>query len=133
MVHVKNYLGKWLWKRRLLFQKGWAGANKSAKGIPLKCRTFAVKQQFVKLLKFIAILPIRLYQGMISPMMPPTCRHEPTCSTYTVQAIREWGPLRGWWLGLKRLARCHPWGGWGYDPVPPNPARQKKRDQQVDS
>lgn len=62
--------------------------------------------------------PIRLYQLCISPMLPQTCRFYPSCSAYALEALRRHGPLRGLWLALRRLARCHPWGGSGYDPVP---------------
>lgn len=71
----------------------------------------------------LAILPIRFYQAAISPILGPKCRFKPTCSNYMVQAIQEWGVLRGTWLGLKRIGRCHPWGPHGYDPVP------KKKEQ----
>lgn len=63
-------------------------------------------------------LPIHLYRGCISPMLPPTCRFTPTCSQYALEAIDRHGPAKGLWLTLKRLSRCHPWGGSGYDPVP---------------
>lgn len=69
-------------------------------------------------LSYIVLLPIRLYQLLISPLFPPTCRHEPTCSSYTVEAVKIWGPFKGIWLGMKRLSTCHPWGDSGYDPVP---------------
>lgn len=68
-----------------------------------------------------AILPIRAYQQLVSPLLPPSCRHLPTCSQYMVEAIGEWGVLKGTSLGLKRLARCHPRGTSGYDPVPARP------------
>lgn len=61
---------------------------------------------------------IRLYQRLISPLLPPSCRFTPTCSNYALQAIERYGFLRGGWLGLKRIARCHPWNPGGYDPVP---------------
>lgn len=77
----------------------------------------------MNLFQRIAILPIRFYQIVISPILGPKCRFQPTCSNYMLQAIREWGVLRGVWLGLKRIGRCHPWGPHGYDPVP----RKKKR------
>lgn len=64
------------------------------------------------------ILPIRFYQGAISPLFPASCRYQPTCSQYAVEAIKKHGPLKGSWLAIKRIARCHPWGGSGYDPVP---------------
>jgi len=72
----------------------------------------------------IAILsaPIRAYRRLISPLLPPTCRFTPTCSTYAIQALELHGPVVGSWLTLKRLARCHPitWlgGSSGFDPVP---------------
>ena len=65
------------------------------------------------------VLPIRFYQLFISPVLPPACRFYPTCSAYALEAIMTHGVLRGGWLALRRLARCHPWGGSGYDPVPP--------------
>lgn len=77
------------------------------------------------MLKFLFILPVRLYQYLISPLLGQNCRHTPTCSEYTVQAIDEWGPFKGMWMGLKRLSKCHPWGTHGYDPVPKNPAKKK--------
>lgn len=64
------------------------------------------------------ILLIRFYQICISPLKLPTCRFTPTCSQYTLEAFRKYGPIKGFWLGLKRILRCHPWGGSGYDPVP---------------
>jgi putative membrane protein insertion efficiency factor len=69
-------------------------------------------------LRKIFILPIRFYQSAISPLLGPTCRFTPSCSNYTLEAIEEWGIFKGSWLGLKRIFRCHPWGGHGYDPVP---------------
>lgn len=72
-----------------------------------------------RLLKFILILPIRIYQYTISPMLGRNkCRYDPTCSHYMIGAINEWGIFKGTWLGIKRISRCHPWGGFGYDPVP---------------
>lgn len=67
---------------------------------------------------FLLILPIRLYRLLVSPLFPPRCRFLPTCSEYAIEAIAVHGPLRGSWLALRRLGRCHPWGGSGYDPVP---------------
>jgi len=77
------------------------------------------------LLKKLVILPIRAYQVLLSPLLGPTCRYQPTCSHYMVQAIDEWGVIRGVWLGIRRIFRCHPWGGHGYDPVPRNPRKEK--------
>ena len=64
------------------------------------------------------IAPIRFYQRFISPLTPPSCRYTPTCSQYAVEAIRKHGPIRGLYLAVRRILRCHPWGGSGYDPVP---------------
>jgi len=64
-------------------------------------------------------LPIKLYQWFISPYLPNSCRHIPTCSAYTVEAIQVHGIFKGLWLGVKRLSKCHPWGTHGFDPVPP--------------
>lgn len=64
------------------------------------------------------IAVVKFYQLCISPFTPPSCRFTPTCSQYAVEALRKYGPVKGGWLTLKRLARCHPWGGSGYDPVP---------------
>ncbi|MCF8342535.1 MAG: membrane protein insertion efficiency factor YidD [Chitinophagaceae bacterium] len=61
---------------------------------------------------------IKLYQWIISPMLGPKCRFTPTCSTYALQAIEKYGPFKGLWLALKRISRCHPFGGSGYDPIP---------------
>ncbi|RQP09553.1 membrane protein insertion efficiency factor YidD [Parapedobacter defluvii] len=61
---------------------------------------------------------IRAYQLLLSPMLGASCRYTPTCSQYAVEAIRKYGPFKGGWLAIKRIARCHPWGGHGHDPVP---------------
>ncbi len=70
-----------------------------------------MKKVFIKL--------IRLYQRYISPLTPPTCRFQPTCSNYAVEAISEYGVIKGTWLGTKRILKCHPLHPGGYDPVPP--------------
>lgn len=67
---------------------------------------------------FLLSLPIHFYRACISPMLPPSCRFTPTCSQYALEALRKHGPFKGLWLTVKRLLRCHPWGGSGYDPVP---------------
>lgn len=64
------------------------------------------------------ICPIRFYQRFISPLTPPSCRFTPTCSQYAVEALQKHGPLKGLYLAIRRILRCHPWGGHGYDPVP---------------
>lgn len=64
------------------------------------------------------IVLIRIYQWLISPMIGPKCRYQPTCSHYAVEALKKHGPFRGFWLAIRRISRCHPWGGSGWDPVP---------------
>ncbi len=59
-----------------------------------------------------------LYKRVISPWTPASCRFTPTCSTYAIEALQKHGPLKGSYLALRRILRCHPWGGSGYDPVP---------------
>jgi putative membrane protein insertion efficiency factor len=71
-----------------------------------------------KLFSEILILPIRLYQILLSPILPMACRYTPTCSHYAVQALRKHGPFKGSFLATKRILSCHPWGGHGHDPVP---------------
>lgn len=65
-----------------------------------------------------ALLFLRAYKRFISPLLPPMCRFEPTCSVYAMQAVEKYGVLRGVWLGVKRLVRCHPFNPGGWDPVP---------------
>jgi len=64
------------------------------------------------------VLMVRGYQVGISPFLPPACRYHPTCSAYAIEAVEKHGAARGSWLTMRRLLRCHPWGGSGYDPVP---------------
>ena len=61
---------------------------------------------------------IQFYRYAISPLIPPRCRYTPTCSQYAMEAIQKYGAVKGGWLAAKRIARCHPWGGHGHDPVP---------------
>ncbi|RPI61721.1 MAG: membrane protein insertion efficiency factor YidD [Ignavibacteriales bacterium] len=81
----------------------------------------AIKKYLDIILKLLAvpfILLIKIYQLLISPLFPSSCRYSPTCSHYTLEALKKYGILKGSWLGIKRISRCHPWGGSGYDPVP---------------
>ena len=71
-----------------------------------------------RLLSYLLLLPIYFYRKCISPMTSPSCRFTPTCSQYAVEAIKKHGPFKGLYLAVKRILRCHPWGGSGYDPVP---------------
>jgi uncharacterized protein len=71
-----------------------------------------------KVLRFVLLALFKLWQWTFSAILPPSCRFSPSCSAYAVEAVRIHGPFYGLWLTLKRLARCHPWGGSGYDPVP---------------
>lgn len=66
----------------------------------------------------VAIAAVRAYQRLVSPLFPPTCRFTPTCSAYAVTALERYGLLKGGWLALKRIGRCHPWNEGGHDPVP---------------
>lgn len=70
------------------------------------------------ILKKIAILFVKFYQAAISPLLPNSCRYTPTCSQYAMEAINKYGAIKGSWMGFKRILRCHPWGGHGYDPIP---------------
>lgn len=72
----------------------------------------------VRIVSWPLIALIRIYQLIISPMLTASCRYTPSCSSYTLEAIKVWGPFRGSWLGIKRIASCHPKGGHGHDPVP---------------
>ena len=71
-----------------------------------------------KILIYPLLLLIKVYQKIISPIFPSTCRYTPTCSHYAKEALEIHGLLKGSWLALKRISSCHPWGGNGYDPVP---------------
>jgi putative membrane protein insertion efficiency factor len=79
-------------------------------------------KKFVELLKYLLSLPlivlIKFYQCCISPLKPQSCRYHPTCSAYSLEAVKKHGPIKGLWLSIKRILSCNPWGGSGYDPVP---------------
>jgi putative membrane protein insertion efficiency factor len=72
----------------------------------------------LKILSYPFILLIKFYQHVISPLLGPKCRFTPTCSQYALQALRKYGLFKGGWLAAKRILKCHPWGGSGYDPLP---------------
>ena len=71
-----------------------------------------------KILIFPFVFLVRIYQTIISPLTPATCRYQPTCSHYTVEALKKHGLFKGGKLSIKRIFSCHPWGGSGFDPVP---------------
>ncbi|MGB8193332.1 MAG: membrane protein insertion efficiency factor YidD [Chitinophagaceae bacterium] len=75
-------------------------------------------KRFLQILSLPFIWLIKLYQWGLSPLIGPKCRFTPTCSHYAVDALKKHGLFKGFWLAVKRIARCHPWGGHGYDPVP---------------
>ena len=66
----------------------------------------------------LVVFVIKIYKKVLSPIIPRSCRFQPTCSQYMIDAIYEWGLLKGMWLGCRRVIKCHPWGKHGYDPVP---------------
>lgn len=68
---------------------------------------------------------VRGYQWAVSPWLGPRCRFEPSCSEYAIRALERFGPWRGSYLAMRRILRCHPWGGTGYDPVPENPREDR--------
>ena len=80
-----------------------------------------------KVLAYPLILLVRFYRVALSPWLGTNCRFDPTCSSYAIEALRAHGVFRGTWLAAKRIGRCHPWGGSGYDPVP-NSEAQKDGD-----
>ncbi|TVQ67703.1 MAG: membrane protein insertion efficiency factor YidD [Balneolaceae bacterium] len=88
-----------------------------------------IRNQAENFLSWLLILLIRFYQGAISPWLGSSCRYQPTCSAYMLEAIRAWGPFKGFWLGIQRVFRCHPWGGSGYDPVPRKPGEDADEER----
>ena len=83
----------------------------------------SVGRQLARVLVRLLVLPIRAYQLVVSPLLGPRCRFYPSCSAYAVEALTTHGPLRGSWLAVRRLLRCHPWNPGGLDPVPPRRPR----------
>ncbi|WP_270572833.1 membrane protein insertion efficiency factor YidD [Bilophila wadsworthia] len=83
-------------------------------------------------LRRLAVLPIRLYQWTLSPVLPPSCRYHPTCSAYAIEAVLTHGIFKGSWLALRRILRCHPWSSGGYDPVPPSHSSSFSHQEQLD-
>jgi putative membrane protein insertion efficiency factor len=79
-------------------------------------------------MKRVLIALVRGYQLLVSPFLGNNCRYYPSCSAYTIEAMEKWGPLRGIWMGIKRVSRCHPWHEGGVDPVPDPPHRDGRDD-----
>lgn len=75
-------------------------------------------KKLAQILSFPFIILIKLYQVLLSPLLGNKCRYTPTCSHYGIEALKKYGLFKGSWLTIKRISRCHPWGGHGYDPVP---------------
>ena len=73
---------------------------------------------FKRMIKLPFLLPIKFYQKVISPLLPHSCRFQPSCSQYMLEAVTKYGAIKGGWLGIKRICRCHPFHEGGYDPVP---------------
>lgn len=88
--------------------------------MPFRRRTVGVLPKGNKMnpLTFLLVGLVRVYQFFVSPVFPASCRYAPSCSAYAVDALRAHGALKGCWLAIHRILRCHPWGGSGYDPVP---------------
>ncbi len=82
-------------------------------------KLFKILYNFIKkILSSILIALVHIYQSVISPITPASCRYTPTCSTYSIEALKKHGPFKGLYLSIKRILSCNPWGGSGYDPVP---------------
>ncbi|MCU4162445.1 membrane protein insertion efficiency factor YidD [Carboxylicivirga caseinilyticus] len=84
-----------------------------------------IKSALIALIKLLSdgivallIIPVKLYQWFLSPWLGASCRYTPTCSAYTIEALKKHGPIKGLWLSIKRILSCNPWGGHGHDPVP---------------
>ncbi len=77
-------------------------------------------------LAFVISLPVRAYRLIFSPWVGFNCRYHPTCSAYAMEALKNHGGIKGSWLAAKRIARCHPWGGAGHDPVPPSAIKSER-------
>jgi putative membrane protein insertion efficiency factor len=87
--------------------------------LPERINNFFLIRWIRWLLVALLTLPIKIYQWIISPALPKTCRYHPSCSEYALEALKIHGPIKGLIMGTKRILSCHPWGGHGHDPVPP--------------
>jgi putative membrane protein insertion efficiency factor len=84
-----------------------------------KINNFLIVKWIKSGLSFLLIIPVKIYQWIISPLFPSVCRYNPTCSHYAIEALQVHGPKKGLIMGTRRILSCHPWGGHGHDPVPP--------------
>ena len=91
-----------------------------SRGSGISAMWISVKGFLSRIFSLLLLIPIYFYRICISPLTPPSCRFTPTCSAYAVEAIKKHGPVKGFYLTVRRILRCHPWGGSGYDPVPLN-------------
>jgi putative membrane protein insertion efficiency factor len=98
----------------LYFKASWP-LGRPAAGSAELC---SIASPYCAMFRRLLLLLVRFYQLFISPLTPPSCRYSPTCSAYAAEAIGKYGAWRGGRLALRRIGRCHPWGGAGYDPVP---------------
>ena len=89
-----------------------------SRGSGISAMWISVKGFLSRIFSLLLLIPIYFYRICISPLTPPSCRFTPTCSAYAVEAIKKHGPEKGFYLTQRRILRCHPWGGSGYDPVP---------------
>ncbi|GFH86659.1 MULTISPECIES: membrane protein insertion efficiency factor YidD [Bacteroides] len=89
-----------------------------SRGSGISAMWISVKGFLSRIFSLLLLIPIYFYRICISPLTPPSCRFTPTCSAYAVEAIKKHGPVKGFYLTVRRILRCHPWGGSGYDPVP---------------
>jgi putative membrane protein insertion efficiency factor len=91
----------------------------SVSSLPERINNFFLIRWIRWLLVALLTVPIKIYQWIISPALPKTCRYHPSCSEYALEALKIHGPIKGLIMGTKRILSCHPWGGHGHDPVPP--------------
>ena len=89
-----------------------------SRGSGISAMWISVKGFLSRIFSLLLLIPIYFYRICISPLTPPSCRFTPTCSAYAVEAIKKHGPVKGFYLTVRRILRCHPWGGSGYDTVP---------------
>lgn len=75
-------------------------------------------KKILVILTYFLIVPVKIYQYLLSPILPKVCRYTPSCSVYAIEALKKYGPFKGSYLAVRRILSCNPWGGSGYDPIP---------------